>query len=152
MKLFGLLLVPLFLLSCSEPIDVNTEAQNLLYTDGAFATLSVEKGAAAAFEHYMIPDAMMLPHNNQPVYGRDDIVKAFGDDPDAFRLEWTPEKAEVAASGDLGWTWGRYTQTIYTDGDDIVSYGKYLNIWKKQVDGTWRLAVDMGNHNPKPKR
>ena len=40
----------------------------------------------------------------------------------------------------------------YTDADDIVTYGKYLNIWKKQEDGSWRLTIDMGNHSPDPNK
>jgi ketosteroid isomerase-like protein len=150
MKKLIVILITTLLISCSGSVNMVKESQDLLNTDIAFARMSLDKGAAAAFEFYMTADAMVLPHNSQPIYGRDDIVKGFGDDSGAFTLEWTPEKAEVSASGDLGWTWGRYKQTIFKDGDDIITHGKYLNIWKKQDDGTWRLAVDMGNSNPEP--
>lgn len=150
MNRIGLLLVPVLSLSCSSPVDVIKESQDLLDTDKEFAQMSLDKGAAAAFEYYMTEDAMVLPHKGHPINGRDGIVKAFGDNPDAFTLEWIPEKAEASSSGDMGWTWGKYKQTIYADGDDIVSYGKYLNIWKKQNDGSWKLIVDMGNSSPEP--
>jgi ketosteroid isomerase-like protein len=150
MHKIGMLLATIISLSCSDKVDVAEEEKNLLKTDREFARMSVNKGAAAAFEHYMTEDAMVLPQNNHPITGRDLIVKAFGDDPDSFKLEWTPEKAEVSESGDMGWTWGRYKQTVFTDKDDKVSYGKYLNIWEKQKDGSWRLAVDMGNKSPEP--
>ena len=44
----------------------------------------------------------------------------------------------------------KYKQTVYAEGDDIISHGKYLNIWKKQDYGSWRLIVDMGNNSPEP--
>lgn len=31
-----------------------------------------------------------------------------------------------------------------------VSHGKYLNIWEKDADGNWKVAVDMGNSSPAP--
>lgn len=150
MNRFGLLFLPFISLACTESIDVDKETKDLLETDREFAKMSIDKGAAAAFEFYMTPDALALPNKNHPVYGRENIVRAFGGDPGSFKLEWTPEKAEVSASADMGWTWGKYKQTVYTDADDVVSYGKYLNIWKKQEDGTWRLAVDIGNNSPGP--
>ncbi len=150
MNKIGLLFFPFLSLACADPVDVDKEAKDLLETDREFAQMSADKGAAAAFEFYMTADAMALPHKNHPVYGRENIVSGFGDDPGAFKLEWTPEKAEVSASADMGWTWGRYKQTVFTEADDIVSYGKYLNIWKKQSDGTWRLIVDIGNNSPEP--
>jgi len=41
-------------------------------------------------------------------------------------------------------------QMIYFDEDNkkITSHGKYLNVWLRQSDGTWKVRVDMGNKNP----
>jgi len=147
-----LFLLSALLFSCSNSVDVIKESQILLETDKEFAQMSLDKGAAAAFEFYMTEDAMVLPHKGNPINGRDGIVKAFGDDPDAFTLAWTPQKAEVSSSGDMGWTWGKFKQTLYADGDDVISYGKYLNIWEKQNDGSWRLIIDMGNNSPEPEK
>ena len=54
--------------------------------------------------------------------------------------------AEVAKAGDMAYTWGMFNFT-YQDstGTEKTSYGKYLNVWKKQEDGTWKVVVDMGN-------
>lgn len=67
---------------------------------------------------------------------------------EAVSLLWEPQRAEVAESGELGYTWGLYT-LVYSgdDGEDVTEIGKYLNIWKKQADGMWRVAIDMGNPN-----
>ena len=156
----GILLIRVLALSCSSTIAVEQASQNLLNTDKEFAQMSLDKGAGAAFEFYLTEDAMILPHNGNPVNGREIIVKAFTVNPiwDKTELAWTPEKAEVSQSGDMGWTWGKYKQTVHrkskqsvhNHSDDIVTYGKYLNIWRKQIDGSWKLVVDMGNHSPEP--
>jgi ketosteroid isomerase-like protein len=40
------------------------------------------------------------------------------------------------------------------DGPDgpISIDGKYMTVWKKQSDGTWRVAADMFNANGSPSR
>jgi ketosteroid isomerase-like protein len=72
--------------------------------------------------------------------------------PDGTTLTWTPVKAEMAASGDLGYTYGNYTYTAKNkQGKLAANYGKYTSIWKKQKDGQWKVVVDMGNSGPDPK-
>ena len=72
--------------------------------------------------------------------------------PDGTTLTWTPVKAEMAASGDLGYTYGSYVYTAKNkEGKLVANYGKYTSIWKKQKDGQWKVVVDMGNSSPDPK-
>ena len=59
-------------------------------------------------------------------------------------LTWEPDFADVAKSGDLGYTWGRYTYTSF-DSTESPSCGFYVTIWKKQLDGSWRFVFDAGN-------
>lgn len=66
-------------------------------------------------------------------------------------LTWTPVKADMAASGDLGYTYGNYVfKHKDKAGKLITDYGKYTSIWKKQKDGSWKVVVDMGNSSPAP--
>ena len=66
-------------------------------------------------------------------------------------LTWTPVKAEMAASGDLGYTYGTFVfKANEKDGNPVTHYGKYTTVWKKQREGTWRVALDMGNIGPSP--
>jgi ketosteroid isomerase-like protein len=71
--------------------------------------------------------------------------------PDGTSLTWTPVKADMAASGDLGYTYGNYVfKSKNKDGKIEISYGKYMSVWKKQKDGSWKVVVDMGNSSPAP--
>ena len=99
----------------------------------------------------MDEEALMLPADSQPVFGREEIYKIMSGGSNPV-LTWEPVKAEVSKSGDLGYTWGRYKSLREgSDGTIMTEYGKYLNVWRKQSDGTWKVLVDMGNSNPMPK-
>jgi ketosteroid isomerase-like protein len=125
-----------------------SEDMLLLQTDIEFAKASVGKGAAEAFAIYLADDAMQLPAGGNPISGKKAILEGIGS---GYILNWEPKKAEVAQSGDLGWTWGTYElRTKDTDGKPVVHYGKYVNVWRKQQDGTWKVIVDMGNASPAP--
>lgn len=129
----------------------NTGAAALLAADRAFSAMSVGEGPKAAWGAFLTDDAMILGQGTQPKRGLDNILTGFDSwSPDAS-ISWQPQNGEVAASGELGWTWGRYILVAPgKDGTQATSHGKYLNIWKKQPDGTWKVTIDMGNQNPAP--
>ncbi len=123
--------------------EANLEA--LLEADRAFAALSRAEGPGPAFAAYLTDDALQLPAGRGPVRGVANIAAGFEGAP-GLTLDWAPEEGGVAKSGDLGWTWGRYTTVSPgADGGAVTSIGKYLNIWIKDDDGNWRVLVDMGN-------
>jgi ketosteroid isomerase-like protein len=66
------------------------------------------------------------------------------------RLEWAPAVAEIASSGDLGYTSGPWRFTA--EGDDKPSgYGHFFSIWRKNADGQWKVLLDHGvTHGPTP--
>ncbi len=57
------------------------------------------------------------------------------------RLTWYPVLADVAQSGDLGYTTGPWTAS---QNGQPQAAGEYLTVWRKQSDGTWKFVVDMG--------
>jgi ketosteroid isomerase-like protein len=75
---------------------------------------------------------------------RDLMVPAFADTTRALR--WAPDTAVVAASGDIGYTLGHWESVLKTpSGDSVLGRGNYVTIWRRQSDGTWKAAVDIGN-------
>lgn len=144
-------LAVLLLAACatSGPSLPPTSIDDLLGADRAFSAYSADNGFDEAFARFMIADAMRLPQDAPPVFGRDNIVAALTATSDDYTVTWEPAGGQVAASGDLGWTWGRY-MAVDNATDEPVSRGKYLNIWQRQADGSWKLAVDMGNQTPLP--
>ncbi len=118
-------------------------ARVLEATDDAFAISSSAHGAAEAFAAFAAPDAMIFS-GTRVVVGPGAIREAYAT-PGAGDLAWHAVAGDVAPSGDLGFTVGRYT---YTAPGGRVSTGKYLTVWTRQPDGAWRFVADGGNADP----
>jgi ketosteroid isomerase-like protein len=60
-------------------------------------------------------------------------------------LRWAPDLADVSGDGTLGYTWGRWTLTVRdSSGSHQAGQGRYLTIWRKQADGSWKVEGDIG--------
>jgi len=70
----------------------------------------------------------------------------------SVHVTWYPVFATVAASGDLGYTWGYYRWTSRDDKGTPAPpiEGKYLTIWRRDRSGKWEVMVDTGNQGPVP--
>lgn len=123
--------------------------EEIMAVDQAFNDMAARLGNRAAFAHYLATDAVKLDGGAHPRYGHSAILPTLGELSPNVSLTWTPRDGKVAASGDLGFTWGTYVLRR-VDGDDIrLSYGKYTTIWEKR-DGAWKATLDMGNPSPGP--
>lgn len=140
-------LTVLLFVACGGPaVDIEQEKSKLLETDRAFAQASMENGAAEAFKMFLAEDAIQMPQGGTPLIGRNAIYESMSKSTVEYTLAWSPEKAEVALAGDMGWTWGYYNMNWVDDnGEPKISRGKYVNIWRKMDDGSWKVIVDMGN-------
>ena len=126
----------------------NGDASILLKMETDFQKATAEKGWDG-YVTYLAEDAVELPNGESAVKGREAIRKSFGDWTPGMSLTWKSTGSDMAASGDLGYTYGEYTfKSKDKDGHPVVRYGKYVTIWKKQKDGSWKVAVDMGNNAP----
>jgi ketosteroid isomerase-like protein len=116
--------------------------------DLAFAALAArhakEHGFGPAFAESADP-AAMIPGPAGLLWGADAIRAGYVTDP-GEELTWAPDHGEAAASGDLAWTTGRATWR----GGGEQAFTKYLSIWARQPDGSWRWLLDMGNLRPAP--
>ncbi|HUO15415.1 MAG TPA: DUF4440 domain-containing protein [Verrucomicrobiae bacterium] len=93
-------------------------------------------------------DATVLPPNDQLAQSKSAIRKSINDLlslPD-LSIAWRPAKVEVAQSADIAYSYGTYKLNFSGPaGNPTEDRGKYLEIWKKQKDGTWKCAVDTWN-------
>lgn len=64
---------------------------------------------------------------------------------DTFAVSRDPTYAEIASSGDLGYTVGRYERTSRAGGETMVESGTYLTVWRRQSSGTWKVQADIRN-------
>ena len=59
-------------------------------------------------------------------------------------VNWTTDRVEIAASGDLAVEYGSYTDSGSGLSGTETDQGKYVTVYRK-VNGTWKVAADIGN-------
>jgi ketosteroid isomerase-like protein len=132
----------------ATPIDLDAVKHELLAVDAAFSDHSVRHGMAAAFDAYVAEDGVKFERDVGVIKGRAAISASNKDVPRDFLLTWTALFADVAASGDLGYTYGSYASRItLPDGSVRRGSGHYTTIWKRQSDGSWKWVLDTGVPN-----
>jgi len=124
----------------------------LVSMDKKFCDSSRKNGFNSARMQLVAENAIESGEGSMPLEGKKAIADFNATHPDSsFTLVWKPLRAEVGASGDLGYTFGGWTLTTKTKaGHDTALYGAYITIWEKQADGTWKYVYDGGNDTPKP--
>jgi ketosteroid isomerase-like protein len=148
------LLIAAALAACSEgagPLaDPEQAREALLEADRGFAQRALEAGIEAAYEEFLSEDAVQLPDGGAPLAGKTAIMANVAEAAAAadFELSWAPAQAQVSASGDLGYTWGRYfLDGVDAEGQPYSDEGKYANVWAREADGRWRVVLDISNQN-----
>jgi ketosteroid isomerase-like protein len=97
---------------------------------------------------YYAESAVVMPPNASAATTKESIRSAWKEmltTPGAA-ISWKATKVEVAKSGDLAYVSGTYQETM-TDasGKSANDHGKYVEIFKKQADGTWKVVADIWN-------
>jgi ketosteroid isomerase-like protein len=108
-----------------------------------FSAKDMEKSLA-----FCDPSGSVLAPNAPIAEGREAIAKLFSGFfalPN-FKIAWQVNKASVARSGELGYTSGAY-QFSFSDpsGKTVSDTGKYVTVWKKQANGSWKVLLDIFN-------
>ena len=82
--------------------------------------------------------------------GKQEVIDFYRSKPGQI-LSWTPLFAGSTESGDLGFTVGTAVDTVRSpDGKVERSPMKYLTLWARQADGSWRFVADGGSATPGP--
>ena len=144
-----LALLVLLLISTCNPYTKKDSYEKwkneILETEQNFATMAKEEGISEAFLNYAAEDAVLM-RNNTLVVGKKGITEFFENqslEDNEISLTWKPDFVDVAASGDLGYTYGKYIFSI-TDSSGIKRENSGIShtVWKKQPDGTWQFVWD----------
>jgi len=98
------------------------------------------KGLAALYAE----DAIVLPSNQAAVQGRAAIQAALEAFPPISNSQF--QVLEIEGLGDLAYSRGTYSMTVTPAGAaPIEDRGKYIEIWRKQADGSWKILRDIWN-------
>lgn len=143
-------MIPLFILllySCSlaekEP-SIENWKNEIIAAEAAFAKMAASEGIPEAFLAFAAEDAVLM-RNNKLIIGKEAMRDSFAGQKQGNKvsLSWKPDFVDVSASGDLGYTYGKYLYTT-TDstGNSTSTEGVFHTVWKRQADGTWKFVWD----------
>jgi ketosteroid isomerase-like protein len=104
-------------------------------------------GGAKVWASYFAVDGVLVMKDTDNVVGRKDIevmMKPVFENGGSLR--WQPQSAELSEDGTLGYTYGSYVRQFKNiEGKNLEVKGKYTSVWRKQEDGSWKIALDIGN-------
>jgi ketosteroid isomerase-like protein len=139
-----LLIAGIHTIGSAAPPAANREA--LLAADRAFDAATAEK-KLDGFSSFLADDASTLRADRPVLRGKSAVQQEWKAllENKSISLRWQPISAEIAKSGDLGYTVGTYTITRTDEkGSAIVGTGKYLTVWRLQKDKSWKVEFDTG--------
>ena len=129
--------------------EMSAEAKALAKLDDDWSAAAATRDAKRAASFYA-DDAIAYPPNEPVAVGKaaaEKVWAAYFADP-SYNLSWKTTHAEV--TGAIGYTAGTYEDSYKgPDGKKVQGKGKYLCVWKKQSDGTWKAIRDMWNTDTK---
>lgn len=94
-------------------------------------------------------DAVLLPPGVAPIKGRAAIEAFFKTFPPIKNM--VLNDSDMVASGDYVYTHGRYSMTlVMPDKSEVNATGSYLDVRKRQSDGSWLYVVDTWTEDAPP--
>jgi uncharacterized protein (TIGR02246 family) len=104
------------------------------------------KGDAQMIASIFAEDGVQLSASGKLIKGRQQIMERqktamAGADPG---VKVTVTTTHVWLDGDTAYETGKYKYEYTEKGKPGKDEGRYVTIWKRQKDGSWKLAMDMG--------
>jgi len=133
------------------PADTTADAQAIENAAKAQLAAIAARDVAGATNVYA-SDAVFIDDAGAASRGKDAINVTFTGylaDP-AMKLDFKLGRMIVSSSGDMAYSVSEYTQTYTnpTTKKPVTMKGTNLCVWRKQADGSWKLAADSNPAGP----
>jgi ketosteroid isomerase-like protein len=115
--------------------------RSMLESEYAFAQ-KARASVRDAFLEYLAEDSLVLQPGPKPGRAVYTAAKA-----STAQLQWYPAIADIAASGDLGFTTGPW---VYTGASGAKATGHFLTVWQRDAACRWSVLLDGGIENAEP--
>jgi ketosteroid isomerase-like protein len=142
-------LIALFLLAATvQKPTTESPLHSMVATERAFSQASAVKGTRDSFLMFIAEDGILF--RPSAVLGKkwllEHPVPLVENRP---LLSWQPTFAYMAAAGDMGYTFGPWEYKPNINDQKPSAFGHFITMWKKQADGAWRFAIDLGVSHPR---
>lgn len=124
------------------------DLQSLVNAERAFSQMAKEKNTRDAFITFFNDDVITSAPGNGPRKGKKYLEEQA---PNEGWLHWYPVYSDIAASGDFGYNTGPWEFRAKRTDETPVAFGEFVSIWKKNAQGEWKVAVDIGISHGAPK-
>lgn len=95
-------------------------------------------------------DVVVMPPGAAAISGRGAVVAFLKTFPPLSNVRFQVQETE--GTGDLAYQWGTYEMDMAVPGmaAPVHDTGKFLEIWRRQADGSWKLTREMFNSDVPP--
>ena len=143
-----------FGVACAREPEVDRQAleRSLRSADSALTAAIAAKDVDRTTAFYD-ENAELLPVAEPVVVGREAIRREWADifGIPGFASTANLTRVEVSADGTLAYTRGTYETTMTgSDRRPTVEVGKWVTVWRRSSDGSWRIVQDITNTDAPP--
>jgi ketosteroid isomerase-like protein len=113
---------------------------------------AIVAGDTERYVALLVDDAVLMPPNALPVVGREAIRSWNEGMARRFRIQrYVPLDDELVVAGDWAFRRATFTWSVMstTDGNSLNDSGKFIIIYQRVPDGSWKVARDIWNSNAK---
>jgi len=139
LRALAVLLATAVVLPAETPVEA---LRAMVEAERKFFQTGQEKGTRAAFLEFLADDSIVFrpgPLNGKEVWSQRAET--------GLDLVWEPTFAAIARSGDFGYDTGPSKWRAKKTDKKFSGFGHFVSIWKKQKDGSWKVALDCGIEN-----
>lgn len=131
--------------------DTNADAAAIEAIWPAYANI-VEAGEVDAYLALWTDDGIQMPPDEPPVAGKERIRERFLAVDEQVTFGYNIENQEVVVADDVAYSRGVFTGTVTPKdgGESTHLVGKYMTIFRRQPDGTWKIHRDIWNFDVAP--
>ncbi len=136
-----------------ENVDVEADIAAIKEGGNLYA-LALNTGDLELWLSLHTDDVVKMGPDAPAIFGNEALRAKMEPAFDNFTFEMALNSEETQVDGDLGYDRGNYTVAITpkAGGETIITMpdGKFLTIYKRQADGSWKISHDCYNSNVPP--
>ncbi|MBV8855630.1 MAG: nuclear transport factor 2 family protein [Acidobacteria bacterium] len=129
--------------AAAPSVDAEAARQTLLEAERTLSDASASGGFRTALLARADESLRLYRQGTFPLVGKESVagaVKVLSE-----YIAWKPLKADVAASGDMGYAYGTYELRTNQSDEKPAERGNYARVWKREGNGPWRVVFNVAN-------